>query len=173
MNWIGLDWNSLFGALDSCGSSKWAAGEDPGDLVGILDWLGLDWSCIGVGLDWIPIALDCDGFDMDWIAMDWIGLYWILCGLDLNGVRLHWIGLGMGWIGLDWGSFLELWMVLVAQMGCWGSSRGSFWCSAGSKTGSWMRTVTKATPEVYAMDLIWIGLQWIGLDYIGFCLDWI
>ena len=87
--------------MDGSGSSKWAAGEDPGDLFGILDWLGLDWSCIGVGLDWIPIALDCDGFDMDWIAMGFIGLHGILFGLDLIGVRLHWIGLGMDWIGLE------------------------------------------------------------------------
>ena len=68
MGWIGLNWigfELFFGALDGSGRSKWAAGEDPGDLFCILDWLGLDWSCIGVGLDWIPIALDCDGFDMD------------------------------------------------------------------------------------------------------------
>ena len=110
---------------------------------------------------------------MDWIAMDWIGLYWILFGLDLIGVRLHWIGLGMGWIGLDWSSFLELWMVVVAQNGLLGKLPVFFLRSAGSKTGSWMRTVTKATQEVYAMDLIWIGLQWIGLGYIGLCLDWV
>ena len=76
-------------------------GKPPGIFLDVLDWFGLDWSCIRVGSDCIPIALDCDGFDMGWIAMDWIGLYWILFGLDLIGVRLHWIGLGMDWIGLD------------------------------------------------------------------------
>ena len=65
----------------------------------------------------LSIELDSAGFDEDAIAMDWIGLHWISLGLDFIEVRLHWIGLGMDWIELNWISFLELWMVLVAQNG--------------------------------------------------------
>ena len=48
-------------------------------LIGIGIDIGMEWN----GMDWIGLGL---GLGLDWIGLDWIGLDWI----------------GLDWIGLDW-----------------------------------------------------------------------